>query len=103
MVSMVSTASMASMAKGVATVAEIEAAMLHLVTQRGEHSSACPSEVARALSPDGRRELMPRVREVAMRLHLRRQLDIAQGGVPVSNLNALRGPIRIRLPHDDVG
>ena len=102
MLPMVSMVSMVSMARGVATVAEIEAAMLHLVAQRGEHSSACPSEVARVLSPDGWRELMPRVHEVAMQLHLQRRLDIAQGGVSVSNLDTLRGPIRIRLPHDDV-
>ena len=88
------------MAKSVATDFEIEAAMLHLIAQRGKYSSACPSEVARALSTDGWRELLPRVRQVAVQLQRQNQLDIAQGGVSVSNLNTLRGPIRIRLLTD---
>lgn len=90
------------MHKNIQMDADIEAEILHLIAQRGMHSSACPSEVARALSPDGWRELLPRVREVALTLQRQRRLDIAQGGVSVSNLNTLRGPIRIRLPNGNL-
>ena len=78
------------------TDVDIEAAMLCLIAQRGPKSSACPSEVARALLPDGWRALMPRVRATALLLQRRGLLDISQGGVLVTNLDELRGPIRIR-------
>ena len=81
---------------------QIETALLALITQRGHHASACPSEVARALSPDDWRTLMPRVRQVAGQLALRGLLDISQGGqsVPAATLpnGPWKGPIRVRLP-----
>jgi len=80
----------------------IEAALLALIAQRGEKSSACPSEVARALSPDDWRALMPRIRQVAGQLAVRGMLDISQGGqsVPHTTLShgSWKGPIRVRLP-----
>lgn len=81
---------------------QIEAALLAIIAQRGEQASACPSEVARALSPNDWSSLMPRVRQVAGGLALRGLLDISQGGASVSP-NTLpqgpwKGPIRIRLP-----
>ena len=78
--------------------AELESTMLSLIAQRGEQSSACPSEVARTLLPKGWRELMPRVREAALRLCQQGRLDISQKGVSVPKLDTLRGPIRIRQP-----
>jgi hypothetical protein len=80
------------------TDAEIEAALLAIVHQRGPLSSACPSEVARQLLPNGWRGLMPRVRDVAASLALRGLLEIAQGGKAVSPQGPWRGPIRVRLP-----
>lgn len=81
---------------------QIEAALLALATQRGEQASACPSEVARALSPSDWRGLMPRVRQAAGGLALRGLLDISQGGALVSPKTLPCGPwkgaIRIRLP-----
>ncbi|MFN5350472.1 MAG: DUF3253 domain-containing protein [Polaromonas sp.] len=81
---------------------QIEAALLALIAQRGHQASACPSEVARALSPDDWRTLMPRVRQMAGQLALRGLLDISQGGqsVPASSLpnGPWKGPIRVRLP-----
>ena len=81
---------------------QIEAALLALIAQRGKQSSACPSEVARALAPEDWRDLMPRVRQVAGQLALRGLLDISQGGesVPATTLphGPWKGPIRVRLP-----
>ena len=81
---------------------QIEVALLALISQRGEQASACPSEVARALSPDDWRTLMSRVRRVAGQLALRGQLDISQGGQSVSPTTLphgpWKGPIRVRLP-----
>ena len=81
---------------------QIEAALLALIAQRGQQASACPSEVARTLSPNDWRALMPRVRLVAGQLALRRVLDISQSGesVPTSTLpnGPWKGPIRVRLP-----
>ena len=81
---------------------QIKTALLALIAQRGEESSACPSEVARALAPEDWRDLMPRVRQVAGQLALRGLLDISQGGesVPATTLpnGPWKGPIRIRVP-----
>ncbi|MGB4115663.1 MAG: DUF3253 domain-containing protein [Polaromonas sp.] len=82
---------------------QIETALLALIAQRGQQASACPSEVARALSSDDWRTLMPRIRQVAGQLAQRGLLDISQGGhsVPASSLpnGPWKGPIRVRLPH----
>ena len=89
-----------------ATDPHIEAALLALIDQRGHHASACPSEVARALSPDDWRALMPRVRQVAGQLALRGLLDISQGGQSVSPSTLpngpWKGPLRVRLPSEEL-
>ena len=81
---------------------QIEAALLALIAQRGKESSACPSEVARALSPDDWRKLMPRIRQIAGLLAMRGLLDISQGGLSVTPATLpngpWKGPIRIRVP-----
>ncbi len=82
------------------TDAEIEAALLALVQRRGPQSSACPSEVARALSADAWRMLMPRVRDVASGLAQAGLLDISQRGQSVPPKGPWTGPIRVRLPLD---
>ena len=81
-----------------ATDAQIEAALLALVHQRGPLSSACPSEVARLLSSNAWRALMPRVREVAGLLAQAGLLDVSQRGQSVSPHGPWQGPIRVRLP-----
>ena len=85
-----------------ASDAQIEAALLALTAQRGEQSSACPSDVARTLAPNDWRGLIPRVRQVAGQLALRGLLDISQGGdsVPATTLphGPWKGPIRVRVP-----
>ena len=72
--------------------AEIAAALLRLAEERGE-KTFCPSEIARALSPDWR-ALMPASREEAERLVQAGQLSCSQSGEPASPLRA-RGPIRL--------
>ena len=80
------------------TDAKIEGTLLAFIEQRGPLSSACPSEVARQLSPNAWRALMPRVREVAGALAQAGSLEITQGGIAVLPQGPWRGPIRIRLP-----
>ena len=80
------------------TALEIEFALLAIVQQRGAASSACPSEVARSLSQDQWRALMPQVRETASRLAEQGKIEIAQGGQATSSTGPWTGPIRLRLP-----
>ena len=80
---------------------QIEDTLMKLVQQRGLHASACPSEVARALSPDHWRGLMSQVRAVASRLAQQGKIEIAQGGKAVSNIGPWTGPIRLRVPRID--
>lgn len=70
----------------------MRAAILDLVLQRGRGKSLCPSEVAKALSPDWR-PLMPEVRRVAADIA---EIVATQNGVEVDPRTA-RGPIRLRL------
>jgi hypothetical protein len=70
----------------------VRGAILDLVLRRGPAKSVCPSEVAKALSPDWR-PLMPEVRAVAAGMP---EIVATQGGVEVDPLTA-RGPIRLRL------
>ncbi|MCV4939550.1 DUF3253 domain-containing protein, partial [Escherichia coli] len=65
------------------TDAAIEASIFGLLDQRQAGATICPSEVARALQPDGAwRALMPQVRDVAQRLARARRLRVTRGGVP---------------------
>lgn len=73
----------------------IELAIMKLLEHR-QPRSACPSEIARALSPKSWRALMPAVREAAGRLVKRGRIDVLQKGKKVS-LSRARGPIRLQL------
>ena len=70
----------------------VRAAIMDLALQRGRGKSLCPSEVAKALSPDWR-PLMPEVRRVAADIA---EIVATQNGVEVDPRTA-RGPIRQRL------
>ncbi len=73
----------------------LEKRMLALLEERGT-ATACPSEVARAVEPDGDwRALMPEVREAAARLREKGLVEAYQQGRPVDPL-AAKGPIRLR-------
>lgn len=78
---------------------ELKETILSLLAGRGDESSICPSEAARAVAQSDRRgdwePLMPRVREAAQELVGAGQIVITQHGEPVDGLTA-RGPIRLR-------
>ncbi len=73
--------------------------ILALLHERGVGKSICPSEAARALDADGWRTLMEAVRNEAASMARRGELIITQGDA-VLEPDALRGPIRLRLPPD---
>ena len=72
----------------------IEATLLLLVGRSGPDKSICPSEVARAMSPDWR-TLMGAVRRVAVRLALAGRIDILRKGKRIEPSD-VRGVIRLR-------
>jgi hypothetical protein len=67
------------------------------VAARGPGRSLCPSEAARALSPEGWRRLMPAVREAAAALADDGLVAVTQKG-RVVDPRAARGPVRLTLP-----
>ena len=81
--------------------ATIETEMLSLLSRRGTGKTICPSEVARRVSPDDWRSLMPRVREVAAKLQRTGRVVVTQRGTLVDPLSA-KGPIRIGNRSDDL-
>lgn len=86
------------------TDAAVEGRILAMLAARREGATVCPSEVARALVPEGAswRALMPRVREVAQHLVLAGQLCVTRGGVPVGATDG-GGPIRLGRPPGRAG
>ena len=73
--------------------------ILALLASRAPSASICPSDVARALSPDERiwRAAMPDIRRVAARLASDGRVKVTRGAVEVDALSK-GGPIRIRRP-----
>jgi hypothetical protein len=59
--------------------------------------SICPSEVARALLPEGWQALMTPVRQAAVALARDGQVEVLRKGKP-ADLDELRGVIRLRAP-----
>lgn len=83
----------------------IRTTLLALVAQRGPTKTLCPSEVARALSAEGWRELMPAVRQVGCALAATGHIVVTQRG-QVVDPKTVTGPIRYRqgaiaIPHPD--
>lgn len=72
----------------------IAATIRKLLRARGAGKTVCPSEVARALSPDDFRPLMAPVRAAAERLVRAREIVVLQKGEPVE-LRTARGPVRL--------
>jgi hypothetical protein len=81
--------------RDVISEAAIAAAIRHQLGARAPLSSICPSEVARALAPDGWRALMQPVREAALAMADRDELRITRGGVSVLRADVHRGAIRL--------
>jgi hypothetical protein len=76
--------------------AQIAERILQCCASRAPTGSICPSEVARALWPEGWREKMDAVRAVACALARDGQIEITQRGL-VIDPDMLRGAIRLRL------
>ncbi|MGW3142728.1 DUF3253 domain-containing protein [Streptomyces sp. NPDC001139] len=76
----------------------LETAITSLLERRAETASICPSDVARDVyegDDQGWRALMEPVRQAAWRLVAVGEVEVTQGGRPVTESEA-RGPIRIR-------
>jgi len=73
----------------------VRAAILDHALRRGPGKTFCPSEPARALSPDWR-ALMDQVRAEAARMQDEGMIEATQRGQPV-RADTARGPIRLRL------
>ena len=73
----------------------LERAIGALLDERRPEATICPSEAARAVDPEGWRELMPAARAAAGRLAAAGTAEVTQGGVVVDVATA-RGPVRVR-------
>jgi hypothetical protein len=78
--------------------ARLERVIVELLDQRRPDASICPSEAARAVDPQGWRDLMPAARAAAGRLASGGAVEVTQQG-EVVDVTAARGPVRIRRPH----
>lgn len=74
---------------------EFEALILSLLSQRARGATLCPSEIARAHSPEDWRGMLESVRRAARRLAAKGEVVITQKGQRVDPSHA-KGPIRIR-------
>jgi hypothetical protein len=77
--------------------ARLERTIGALLGQRSADASICPSEAARAVDPDGWRELMAQARAAAGRLAQAGMVEVTQGGAVV-DVRTARGPVRVRRP-----
>jgi hypothetical protein len=75
----------------------LERAIDDLLDRRDPGSSICPSEAARAVDPEGWRDLMPAARAAARRLAAAGTAEVTQAGAVVDVATA-RGPVRVRRP-----
>jgi hypothetical protein len=75
--------------------AALERAIAELLDQRRPGTTICPSEAARAVAPEGWRELMPAARAAAGRLAAGGDVEVTQHGRVVDVATA-RGPVRVR-------
>lgn len=75
--------------------AALEAEILRLTALRGPEKSICPSEVARALDPEGWRRHLHAVRAAAAALAAAGRVEILRKGKPVPP-EAMHGVIRLR-------
>lgn len=82
---------------------EIETMILALAGARGPDKTICPSEAARAIAgdqPEAWSRLMPRVREVAVRLMKDGRVVIRRKGRPVDP-DDFKGIYRISVARED--
>lgn len=74
---------------------EIERVILTILAERESGATACPSEVARRMSPHSWRDLMEPVRAIAGHLAERGMVQVVQRGEPV-DVRTAHGPVRLR-------
>jgi hypothetical protein len=74
---------------------KLEETIRDLLSKRAATSTICPSDAARAVSPDGWRDLMEPARRAARRMVDAGEVDITQKG-SVVDPSRVKGPIRIR-------
>ena len=77
----------------------IEERIIEGLDARSRRSTACPSEIARAIDPAAWRDQLEAVRCAARRLVAAGRIEILQNGRAVDPDTA-RGPIRLRLVRD---
>jgi len=75
----------------------IREAILAAAASHGAEKSLCPSEVARALTPEDWRPLTARVRREAMALAREGRIEVLRKGRPVDPAAEIRGVIRLRI------
>ena len=77
----------------------IEETIFGLLATRHAGATICPSELARALVPDGAgwRKLMPQVRQTAQELAQNHRLEVTRRGARVDGTSR-GGPVRLGLP-----
>ena len=80
-----------------AWAARLERQIEQLLDARAATSSICPSDAARAVDPEGWRDLMPAARAAAGRLAGRGAVQVTQRG-EVVDVGTARGPVRVRRP-----
>jgi uncharacterized protein DUF3253 len=73
----------------------LERAIDTLLDARAPGATICPSEAARAVDPEGWRDLMPQARAAAGRLAQRGEVEVTQRGAVV-DVGTARGPVRVR-------
>jgi hypothetical protein len=73
----------------------LERAIEELLGARAPGATICPSEAARAVDPEGWRELMSAARAAAGRLAAAGAVEVTQRGAVVDVATA-RGPVRVR-------
>lgn len=74
----------------------LEQLIVELLSHRAADASICPSDVAKAASPEEWRILMPAVRSAACRLAAAQAVEITQGGRVITAESTWRGPVRLR-------
>jgi hypothetical protein len=77
--------------------ARLQRTIGEFLDQRRPDASICPSEAARAVDPEGWRDLMPAARAAAGRLAAAGEVEVTQGGA-VADVATARGPVRVRRP-----
>lgn len=80
---------------GALTREALSAEILRQTAERGPEKSICPSEVARALDPEGWRRHMHAVRVAAAALAGEGRIEILRKGKPIAP-EAMHGVIRLR-------